>query len=356
MSRPDWSRLWYTRCEVPTASGAALHLGWLAERFAADGVTLGVLQDAPPEISGAHYDHSLPTLLREGGNVPAIVTRASGTPTRLIGLTWIDEGQAIVARPDWIAAGHDLRGARIAMPGWAKRMNASHSRAMALQGIHAALAASGLDGESVRVVDLAPQPTIAPGASRRAAGIAPWPALTAVADGVADIAYVKGAAGRALSQRLGLEVLVDIDALERPLRVNNGTPRPLTVHQDLLDHRPEWVIDFLALSLLAAHWAATRPDALAELMAREMGIEPADLAIYGPDVGLNLAPDLSEARLGLLQQQGAALVREGVIAAQPDVANWAVWEVMEAAIAKEKQFRRQSADDGGNVSRLVQVI
>ena len=64
-------QLWYTRCNVPTASGIAYNLGWFAERYSADGIGIGALQDAPLSIAQHHYDHLLPGLIREGGNVPA---------------------------------------------------------------------------------------------------------------------------------------------------------------------------------------------------------------------------------------------------------------------------------------------
>ena len=65
-------QLWYTRCNVPTASGIAYNLGWLSDAYMADGIQIGVLQDAPIEISRHHYDHDLAGLIREGGNVPAL--------------------------------------------------------------------------------------------------------------------------------------------------------------------------------------------------------------------------------------------------------------------------------------------
>src|SRR5262245_37765772 len=92
--------LWSTRCPAPTARGLAHRLGWLGETTAAAGIGLGVLQDAGPELAQRHFDHQLLGLIREGGNVPALAARSAGSPTRLIGLTWIDEAQAILVAPD----------------------------------------------------------------------------------------------------------------------------------------------------------------------------------------------------------------------------------------------------------------
>ena len=90
--------LWFTRCPVPTASGIAFKLGWLGEEFARDGIRVATLQDAL-QLGRHHYDHELPGLFREGGNVPALAARGAGTPTRLIGLTWIEEWQTITCAP-----------------------------------------------------------------------------------------------------------------------------------------------------------------------------------------------------------------------------------------------------------------
>ncbi len=105
------SKLWFTRCPVPTAKGLAHKLGWLAVEFARDGISIATLQDRDITDSGStaeerrafsrhHYDHDLPGLFREGGNMLAIAARAQDAPSRLIGLTWIEEGQSLIVRAD----------------------------------------------------------------------------------------------------------------------------------------------------------------------------------------------------------------------------------------------------------------
>ena len=96
---PAVDTVWFTRCPVPTATGLAYQLGWLDEEFARDGIALKTLQEVGGELARHHYDHGLSTLVREGGNLLALPARAQGAPTRLIGLTWIDEWQAILVRP-----------------------------------------------------------------------------------------------------------------------------------------------------------------------------------------------------------------------------------------------------------------
>ena len=92
--------IWFTRCPVPTATGLAYKLGWLDAEFKPDGIHIKTLQEVGGDLARHHYDHQLATLVREGGNLLAIPAKAQGAPTRLVGLTWIDEAQAILVRPD----------------------------------------------------------------------------------------------------------------------------------------------------------------------------------------------------------------------------------------------------------------
>lgn len=148
--------LWYTRCPVPTASGLANSLGWLDRTANESGVRFGVLQDAGPELAVRHFDHHLSGLVREGGNVPALAARASGSPTRLIGLTWIDEAQAILVRGDSdIREAGLLAGARIGIPAWAADQARSFPRAMALHGFASALRLGELSFADVTLVEVA---------------------------------------------------------------------------------------------------------------------------------------------------------------------------------------------------------
>ncbi len=148
--------LWYTRCPVPTASGLANSLGWLDRTANESGVRFGVLQDAGPELAVRHFDHHLSGLIREGGNVPALAARASGSPTRLIGLTWIDEAQAILVRGDSdIREAGLLAGARIGIPAWAADQARSFPRAMALHGFASALRLGELSFADVTLVEVA---------------------------------------------------------------------------------------------------------------------------------------------------------------------------------------------------------
>src|SRR5690554_3507466 len=100
-SPPDWTMtghtLWYTRCPVPSPLGLAVQLGWLDEAFQADGIAVQSVLDSPQQsVRGSHFSHHLPWSVRQGGNIPALWARAQGAPTRLLGLSWTDEFQAII--------------------------------------------------------------------------------------------------------------------------------------------------------------------------------------------------------------------------------------------------------------------
>lgn len=329
--------LWYTRCPVPTASGVAHARGWLADAAVDAGLTLKVLQDSAPDVAARHFDHDLPGLIREGGNVPALAARADGSPTRLLGLTWIDEAQAIVVRPDSpIADAGDLRGARLALPTWAADRARSFPRAMALHGFRNALRLAGLDLADTRLVEVPAEgdPQVV-GAARSTT----WGVERLLAGDV-DAVYVKGARARDVAREHGLRTVVDLDATaDRTARVNNGTPRPITVHQALLDERPDLVTEFLVRSLRAADWAAEHPGEARAVLQRETGSASEGAAAAYPDhVIAGLHPSLDEDRLELLGRQQQFLLAHGFLAADFDLESWLAPEPLlrARAIAAER--------------------
>ncbi|WP_372344917.1 ABC transporter substrate-binding protein [Streptomyces sp. KL116D] len=307
--------LWFTRCPVPTATGIAADRHWLAEEFAADGIAVRSLQDAAPDVDRqTHYTHALPGLFREGGNVPALWARARGEETRLIGLTWIEERQAILVRPDSPVRGADaLRGLRVAVP--RHTIAIDFWRAMALRGFDGVLASAGLGPDDVRRVDVP-----ADGHDGQ------WAAeLAALRRGDVDAVYVKGALAVEAARRAGARVAVELDELpDRTHRVNNGTPRPITVHRRLLDDHPDLVDRFLAVLLRAADWAAGHPGDVARILGAETGAGAEGVAgAYRPGTHRSLHPDLSADRLDLLARQESGLRAHGFLPAPVDVREWA---------------------------------
>ncbi|MFC9328124.1 ABC transporter substrate-binding protein [Kitasatospora sp. NPDC057015] len=317
--------LWFTRCPVPTATGIAADQGRLAAEFAADGIAVRSLQDVPPEVAADHhFTHALPGLFREGGNVPALWARSRGERTRLVGLTWIEERQVVLVRAGSGVTGPDgLRGLRLAVP--RHGIGIDFWRAMALAGFAGTLSLAGLTLADATLVEV-------PATDRSGQ----WSAeLAALHAGTVDAVYVKGALAVEAARRIGAEVAVDLDAApDRRARVNNGTPRPITVHQDLLDEHPDLVVRFLAVLLEAADWAAERPAEVARILQAETGAGAEGVAgayVEGSHRTLHL--DLSEERLDLLARQERFLHGEGFLEAPVDVRAWADPEPLRAARA-----------------------
>jgi ABC-type nitrate/sulfonate/bicarbonate transport system substrate-binding protein len=292
------------------------------------------LQDLRAEpYSAQHFEHGLPTLFREGGNVPALWTRSRGQATRLIGLTWIDERQAIMVRPgSGISGAAALKGRRLAVPD-RRPSTVDFFRAMALHGFAGALHSAGLDLADAVLVDVAQGELPASTAPSRGDG---WqPELAALIDGVVDAVYVKGAAAVEAARAVGAETAVELDAIgDRRLRVNNGTPRPITVHQALLDERPDLVARFLAVLLETARWSAGHLEDLQRILQVETGAGLHGVSeAYRGSFHLSLQPDLSAERLELLTQQKDFLLVHGFLEGDVDVARWAAHEPLEQARA-----------------------
>jgi ABC-type nitrate/sulfonate/bicarbonate transport system substrate-binding protein len=333
--------LWFTRCPVPTATGLAYKLGWLEQEFAGEQIQVRTLQDVGGSLAVHHYEHGLSTLIREGGNLLALPAKAQGAPTRLVGLTWIDEGQSILVRPDSdIRHPRQLAGKRLALPVFRdrdlveNRRGRSIARGMSLQGYRGVLAAAGLTLDDVRLVEV--------GAGEDRSDLAGqnrdigrlWEGIEPLLRGEVDAVYVKGASAADAARRLGAVVGVDIDKLpERRFRVNNGTPRPITVHQDLLDQHFDLLTRFLAQTLRAADWAKHNLDGLRRVLEGETraGSEGV-LAAYRDDFHLSLAPDLSPERVELFRKQKDSQLAYGFLDRDVDIDAWIDERPLQAAL------------------------
>lgn len=325
-------KLWFTRCPVPTATGLAYKLGWLTEEFARDGIAIQTLQDTP-ELAHHHYEHRLPELIREGGSLLALPARAQGAPTRLIGLTWIDEAQTILVRPgSGITEPKHLKGVRAALPAFSDADLANNTRGrsiargMSLHGFKGALAYAGLTLEDVRFVEV-PNEAREPGVRRL------WTGLQYLIDGKVDAVYVKGAAAVESARQFGAIVGINLDLLpEKRFRVNNGTPRPITAHASLLDHHFDLVVRFLETTLRAADWARDNLGQVRAILEGETrsGAEGV-AAAYGDEALRSLHPSLSSERVELFRQQKDFLLVHGVLDRDFDYDAWIDPRPLEAA-------------------------
>ena len=293
--------LWYTRCPVPTPLGIAAQLGWIEEEFRPDGIAVRTLQDETDrELRDSHFDHRLPHSFRQGGNIPAIWARSTGRDTRVVGLTWTDEAQVLLTSPkSGIRDVLDLKGKRL---GVATRPNdlIDFWKATTIRAYVAALHLHGLSERDVELVELPRQDVSSAG----------WPSeplarsveAQALARGDVDVIFHKGSRGVELADAVGAHTVFDVGAHPDPLvRVNNGSPRTLTVDGALLrDHFPV-VVRILKRVIAAGRWAEAHPAESVAYVARETrSAEAAVRRAYSQDVHRNLRTSLDEASLDAL--------------------------------------------------------
>jgi ABC-type nitrate/sulfonate/bicarbonate transport system substrate-binding protein len=325
--------IWHARCPVPTPLNLAVQLGWVESALRRCGnVQLKSLPETANPVQPVRYHEStLPNSFRHGGSVPAIWARANGQRTRVIGLSWTDEYQAVIAMP-WAGVTRvgQLRRRRVGIP--RHDVTIDHSRAAALRGFSAILATEGLtlaDVELVGLPDLqVPSVTrdgsvIATGNGRR--GHYRYTSeVHALARGDVDAVYVKDASGAQAAHLLGAIVIGNIGFHPDPyVRINNGTPRPLTVSQYLLDQHPDLVRSLLTQVVLAGEWAHANREATITLLARETGWAESWVRYgYGDDVSEHLGLNLSPSWVTGLDTFKNFLVSQGFLVSDFDIGDW----------------------------------
>lgn len=300
-------KLWYTRCPVPSPLGIAAQKGWLEDRFAQLGVGVQSIFDSKDRnIRESHFDHHLAWSFRQGGNIPPIWARSHGRDTRLVALTWTDEFQAIVTLPDRpVRSLQDLCGRRFGVP---RRVNdlIDFHRATALKGLVSALSTEGLSHEQLHLIDLPIEESVILqhgdpslfGLRRRHPY---FREVEALVKGEVDAIFLKGAEGIVVANLIGATIVKEFGNHPDPkVRINNGTPRTLTVDAALAEKRPDLVAKLLEVVQEASKWAAQHPDETLRFIAKEIATnEEAVLASNGPQVhqhlGISLEPQLVDA-------------------------------------------------------------
>jgi 2'-hydroxybiphenyl-2-sulfinate desulfinase len=339
------SKVWYTRCPVPTPAGIAIQQGWIEAGLASCGLGVESIRDsADRTVRNSHFDHRLSNSFRQGGNIPAIWARAAGRDTRLIGLTWTEEYQAVIALPGrGLSTVADLKGRRVGLP---KRLHDSidFTRAQALRGVLGVTAAAGIAPKELELVDLPIARSFVDAEQPLVGGRGPQPSRTARRDGFAtelfalvrgevDAIFVKGAHGAEIANQLGAVVVADIgNHPERLVRANNATPRTLTVDGALLRERPEAVASITRAILDGGNWAESHPSETRAYIARETGsTEEWVRFAYGDDLHQQLRTDLSSENLAALQHFTDFLHQYGFLPESFDVRAWSDPSALEAA-------------------------
>ncbi|MCK1274706.1 ABC transporter substrate-binding protein [Bradyrhizobium sp. 61] len=294
--------IWYTRCPVPSPLGLAARFGWLDEAFGRYGIDVQSIGDSrDPLVRESHFNHTLRWSFRQGGNIPAIRARSDGRETRLIGLTWVDEYQAIITLPgSRLRSIDDLPGRRIGIPRRAGNIVDFH-RATALKGVVSALSLIGRSIEAATLVDVAIEESIIthkgdPGLHGLARRHPYWHEIAALARGDVDAIFVKGAEGVTISNLLSAAVVVETGHHPDPkVRINNGTPRTLTVDASFIEERPDLAVELVTQVHRASDWAHQHPAETLRFVAQEvLTSEEAAASAYGDahlKLGLGLPPE-----------------------------------------------------------------
>jgi ABC-type nitrate/sulfonate/bicarbonate transport system substrate-binding protein len=328
--------LWFTRCSIPTPLGIAAQLGLYRDEFSPDGIEIKSLQESnDPLEKASHFEHTLPNSFRLGGAVPPIWARSGGQDTRVIAISWLDEYQAILTLPgSGIRSPKDLRGRRLALPRREGRDDSVDvARASALRGFLVALELAGLghgDAEWVDVATrrfseppegrpLAPDTAVRRGGSHSYTGVA-----HALARGEVDAIYVKDVRGAQTAHLLGAEVVVDLGFHpERWVRINNCSPRPLTINGAALREHPALVDRFLSRVVQVGDWARRHPAEAVTQISRETDWTEAWVRFaYGPQAHEHLGVDLSETAIDGLTQFKDFLLKWGFLKGDFDVREW----------------------------------
>lgn len=322
--------VWYTRCPVPTPLGLAAQLGWLDETFQREGVTLKSILDSPDRsVRESHFDHHLAWSFRQGGNVPPIRARSEGRATRLVGITWTDEFQALITLPQTgIRTTRDLVGRRFGIVSRPAGI-VDFLKATALKGLVSALALEGLTRDDVEIVDIPAAESVIEGTGdpsrfglRRRLPYSHE--IAALTRGEVDAVYVKGTQGITVANLFAAVPIVEFGFHPDPkIRINSGSPRVLTVDERLAEERPDLVVALIETIRRAGAWAETHPDEVRRFVGREVGAsEETVLAANGPDLhrhlGIGLDPDL----VGAIGHYKDFLRDEGFLAGDFDINAW----------------------------------
>lgn len=334
------SSVWYTRCPAPTPLSIAHQLGWIDRHFQACGVAVRSIRDSnDPVVRQSHFTHALDYSFRQGGNIPPIWARSGGRETRVVGITTTDEFQAIIALPaSGIRSGADLKGRRLGVPRKPNETIVDFQRATALKGIVSALSLEGLTHEDVELVYLdSTEANLIERGNAAFLGLKrryPYgDELLALARGEIDAFFVKGAEGIVLANQIGAAVVSEFGFHpDAKIRINNGTPRPLTVDARFLDEHFDLVTDLVETIGEVSAWALANPGKAVRFIANEIGVgEDAIWAANGPDVHKHLTLSLEADQIAAFDHFKNFLLEWGFIPADFNVFAWIDGRPLEAA-------------------------
>jgi len=273
-----------------------------------------------------HYTHGRHNLFRDGGAIPTIKARADLTKTKLIGLTWGQQGgQILVKSSSGVRRVADLKGRRIGLYKSLNTQKIDFSRITAHRGILLALELAGLGAGGVQLVDAedADAPTFA---------VAKKPSELWAQSRDKRHSLTHDADLRALVKTGQYTVIEDLSRYpDWTLQVANG-PYTIAVNSEFADNHPEIVVAYLRASIRAGRWINQHPAAAAEIFTRVTFTHSPEL-VEKLITGLDFVPSLSQKNLAALDIQKRFLVEHRYIENDFDVRDWADPSYLERALA-----------------------
>lgn len=340
--------IWYTRCPVPTASGIAYQRDMFKDAFVGTGSTVRNIRDAGGGDQGlnTHFSHTLADSFREGGGSPPIWARAQGADTSLLGVSFVEETLGLFVRSDdAIDSVPDLAGRRLALPVWPKLIM-NFFRFAAKKAFVSAYKLHGMDPDAARFVDVTEtgdhfqllNPSFASGESRQIKSYYNRQ-MQALLNGEVDAIFAKGAEIAVMLAESGgrVRMLYNlIDAEPMWAKVNNATPRILSVSNSLVREHPDLVVRYARTLLRAAKWAYNNRAQATACLARETGVTESDIGTYyTADLHSKLAPSLGDDMLATVAVMKSFLFEHGFIEKDFSLRDWMQEELLHEAYAAE---------------------
>lgn len=345
-------QLLYTRCPVPSPLALAMQLGWIEEAMyqLANIEVRASFESSNPTDVAAHCEVQQRNAFRQGGNSPAIWAKSKNQDTRVIGLTWTDEYQSLIALPQsGIKSVKDLRGRRVGLP--QHNVPFDHFRVSALRGFSVMLETEGMSLKDIEIINLPDHeiPTqvcdgkiVSTGTGRR--GRYSYSSeIDAISKNQVDVVYVKDVLGAQATHLLGAQVVVNINNHPDPyVRLNNCTPRPLTVDSWLLENYPHLVDCLLQQAYLAGEWAQQHPRETLALLSREVGWSESWIQYaYGAKIHQNLRLDLSAENINRLSIFKDFLLQHQLIEQDFSVKDWVDHEPLDRLLKKQRAIAKR---------------
>ncbi len=340
------TNIWYTFCPSPLSSHIALAKGWLEDEFAKDRIKLSHISTLPIEEWQVHYTHKHRQLFRDGGNVPAIWARSEGADTKVIGMSWIERGQAILVRKDSpITSVRELKGKRIALlrrlPDLIDFPRATEKRAIIMS-----LKVHGLTEDDIRFVDIpisissiakektAAQATVWASGEKIGWKLPRQPEVEALQNGEVDAMWAYGGQEVVLEQAGVARVIYNLNKHpDLEYRVNIDYPYVCTVNADFASEHPDLVTRWMKVLVKAGTWAKENRAEVVRISAKVQNVPEEALQKSAPaDFHKHLVPEVSERGIKALEIEKKFLREHGFINNNFDIRSWVDKSFLEAAM------------------------